>query len=57
VTMKGVESVILNGQRVYIVVKNDEKPRYVPWFVWKWMVRAVVSRQKMTTTPHENGRP
>lgn len=56
-TMKGSQPVVLNGARVYIVVKNDTKPRYVPWFVWKLMVRAVVSRQTVTLSPHEDGRP
>ena len=56
-TLKGIEPVILNGQRIYIVTKNDEKPRYIPWFVWRWMVRTVVSRQTATTSPHEKGRP
>lgn len=56
-TLKGSQPVILNGQRLYVVVNNDERPRYIPRFFWRWMVRKVVERQKVCLHPHENGKP
>ena len=49
-TLRGTQPVILNGQRLYIVTESETKPRYIPMFVWKWMVRTVVAHQKVTTT-------
>ena len=56
-TMRGSEPVILNGERLYVVVENDKKPDWLPRFVWKWMVNMVVSRQKVSLRPHAEGKP
>lgn len=47
-TLKGTQPVILNGQRVMVVTESNKKPRYIPDFVWRWMVRVVVRSQKVT---------
>ncbi len=47
-TLKGSQPVILNGQRLYVVTESNKKPRLIPGFIWRWMVRAVVKSQKVT---------
>lgn len=47
--LRGSQPVILNGQRLMIVTENTTKPRYIPLFIWKWMVRTVVAHQTVTT--------
>lgn len=47
-TMRGSESVVLNGERLKIVVESDRRPKYIPGWVWKWMVRQVVATQRVT---------
>lgn len=47
-TLKGSQPVILNGQRVYVVTESNAKPRYIPGWFWRWMVRTVVKSQKVT---------
>ena len=48
----GREPVILNGQRLYVVVKTNSKPRWIPTWLWRWMVRKVVNSQTVTTETH-----
>lgn len=50
--MRGTQPVILNGQRLCVVVKTNSKPRYIPGFFWRWMVRKVVQSQTVTTELH-----
>lgn len=51
-TLRGSQLVILNGQRVYIVTESKAKPRYIPMFIWKWMVRTVVKGQTVSVQHH-----
>lgn len=48
-TLRGSEPVILNGERIYVVVESNKRPWYIPGFIWKWMVRTVVKSQKVST--------
>lgn len=55
-TLRGSQPVILNGQRLYIVTETEAKPRYIPLWIWKWMVKTVVQSQRVTTQEPANGR-
>lgn len=55
-TLRGSQPVILNGQRLYIVTEAEAKPRYIPLWFWKWMVKTVVRSQRVTTQEPANGR-
>ncbi len=46
--MKGTQPVVLNGERVLVVTDVSAAPRYIPGFIWRWMVRAVVKAQRVT---------
>lgn len=49
-TLRGTQPVILNGQRLYVVTETNAKPRYIPRWLWKWMVKKVVQSQRVTTS-------
>jgi hypothetical protein len=46
--VRGTQPVVLNGERIMVVTESSAGPRYIPGFIWRWMVRTVVKAQRVT---------
>jgi hypothetical protein len=42
--------IVLNGERLIIVTRTKDKPRWIPGPVWDWMVRTVIKSQHVEAT-------
>ena len=40
--------IVLDGEKVSVVVKTNPKPWWIPTFVWDWLVSLVIERQSVS---------